>query len=538
MPPQQNPPLKLVKPQPAPVIDASSALGELQRALKATSFYPKDHPVRTQTLTQAHSSLVQFMNGKNIVLVIGRKGFTDADGGLKVESNPLTISLSREIFIRRMRRLTFLPDLTLDDLRAFLFLLTISPEKIASSGGIERLMTDHGFRTIWANEIDLSVIREKRQALESSGEGFIDAEDNKGLFEETVTTAETGAATDFEMPEEDLSLEQLISRMELEHDETRYLELAKKLSRKTEEYKHAGRIAELVPVLSFLLRQGEDETKDRFIAEYAMFTFEQVASGEITDYILQNIQNREYQDKEQLFHFLRHLGKNVVYAILQQLCTAEDLYARKALAISLIRIGEPAIPPIVSMLKDERWYVIRNMVAILGELGSKSSVPGLRRTASHPDERVRKETIRALSRIKGREAESVIISLIYDKSQVIRKQAIQALGTMKSQTAVEQLLQIATQSDFFMKHIPLKKEALVAVGRIGDRQAVPELIRIMQTPSWQFWRCPEDLKIAAVASLGMIGDEAAIAPLLAMSTIGGKLGRACSEAIETIERLA
>jgi HEAT repeat protein len=287
-----------------------------------------------------------------------------------------------------------------------------------------------------------------------------------------------------------------------------------------------------------LLEQTDDQRRSTIQREYASFSLEQITAGPTTDFLLQQLEQRDPSGSEMIYRVLRQLGTKVVYVLVQRLCIANSLLARKALATAIIKIGPAAIPPLVAALQDERWYVVRNMVAILGEICSQECVGELQHAVNHADPRVRKETIRSLLNIGGKEAESTIIDMLDDRDTTIVKQAILSLGIMKSQLAVQPLIGIVAQRDLFMKSLPLKKEALQALGRIGDRRATPYLTGLLQKWHWFAWSRWQELKIAAAAALGQLGDEAAIPALKARMSAGGGLGRACGEAVDNIERLA
>src|SRR5919197_6637237 len=134
------------------------ALSDTFKALKAMGFYPIGHPLRTESLRQAHQAMAGILAGGELTLVITRTGFSTAEGGAEVDSNPLAQSLAKELFLRRVQRLTFLTDLSVGDLSAFLALLALEPQKIAAAGGLEKEMAKLGVRTIWANELDVREI--------------------------------------------------------------------------------------------------------------------------------------------------------------------------------------------------------------------------------------------------------------------------------------------------------------------------------------------------------------------------------------------
>jgi HEAT repeat protein len=206
--------------------------------------------------------------------------------------------------------------------------------------------------------------------------------------------------------------------------------------------------------------------------------------------------------------------------------------------MALVRIGYPAVAPLVGMLRDERWHVVRNMVAILGEIGSRECVAALRSSLDHSDQRVRKETVRTLAKIGGKEAEASIIELLADNDDGIVRQAILSLGIMRSRAAVQPLIDMVTRRDFFLTALPAKKEALQALGRIGDRGATRCLLDILEGRHLLAWNRWEELKIASAAALGQLGDESALPALKILAQRGGQLGRTCGEAVDGIERLA
>ena len=144
----------------------SAVLADLCKALKAIGFYPPEHPLREEILQTAHRSLHSLLSEHDLLLVVTRSGFSDVDGGAIAGGNRMVDALAGELFVRRIQRLAFLNDVTVADLRSFLHLLSLDPQKLASCGGMSREMMTQGIRTIWTNEIDLSVIWEKRHSMD------------------------------------------------------------------------------------------------------------------------------------------------------------------------------------------------------------------------------------------------------------------------------------------------------------------------------------------------------------------------------------
>ena len=155
----------------------------------------------------------------------------------------------------------------------------------------------------------------------------------------------------------------------------------------------------------------------------------------------------------------------------------------------------------------------------------------------HPEPKVRKEIIKALLKINSQGAEQTLISLLADEDEDVVWQAIYSLGTIRSRAAVRPLLDILTVPDAFLKELALKKNALAALGRIGDRQATATLMDIIGSRGWLAPGRWQELKIAAAAALGQLGDETAIPLLKKLARRNTPLGSACGDAADNLERL-
>nr|WP_243688319.1 hypothetical protein [Geotalea toluenoxydans] len=73
---------------------------------------------------------------------------------------------------------------------------------------------------------------------------------------------------------------------------------------------------------------------------------------------------------------------------------------------------------------------------------------------------------------------------------------------------------------------------------MGDRRAVTPLLSLLGSNSWLPWSKWDEMKIVAATALGRLGDEAALPSLNACAARGGSLGKACSDAVDNIERVA
>lgn len=525
---QQERTLKLVKDRDELTRRIGGSLAELYKAMKVQSFYPKGHPLRSESLQRARQALIPLLGDEGQSFAVSRGGFSIADGGA-IENGPMVAPFAAELFIRRVQRITFLPDLSIDDLQSFLALLLADPRHVQSAGGMEELMRRQKIKTVWVNELDISAILAKRADLDEGGSGEL---------EDSGNPAEGGDTGETPLPETpETEIGEIVALMDNEFEDSRYMQLSELLAAKAETLKGIGRMEPLLPALYSMMHHSRQEMRSQAQRESALLTMEQTAAGGMIDFLLSTIEKKEYKRREELYALLALMGEQIVPPILDRLCASGNLYARKALAAALVQIGEPAVPFITTMTKDSRWYVVRNMVAILGEIGGADCIKTLKSSAYHDDNRVRKEAIRSLSKIGGAEAEAVLLGLLTTKDMDVKLQAILSMGIMKSTLALQPLMDIIRERDFFCDATPAKREAFQAIGRIGDRRAAPFLIAFLKKRRWFTWRSLESVMVAAALALGNIGDESAIDTLKELSRSGGTVGAACKEALETMERV-
>jgi hypothetical protein len=512
----------------APAFNA--ALAETYKALKAITFYPENHPLREKILHVAYQSVVNMMNEKGVSLIVHRNGLSVADRDVVIDNNPMVQALAKELFVREIQRLTLLPKLSLKDFTELLSLLAMGPQRVIDEGGLAGMLTNRGIQTVISEEIDISAVYTKKRVGEASdeavAEGTVDQEDH-----ELDSSQSEG-----NLPDQlnDLEIEELLARMYTETDDDRYRQLARILLVKGESLKVEGDFDRLFPILLGLLDQNADVTRSNVRRDCSLMVFQQLARGEMAEHLLGHLEDKDFGQHEIVFLILNQLGSEVVDAVIRRLLAVDIQFARKSLATALLRIGPPAVPALIEMLKGSRWQVVRTAAAILGEIGSRDAVRGLTLTVYHSDTRVRMETIRSLAKIGGKEATVLLIDLLGDNDQAIKKQAIAWLGNTRNQKALPPLIQLIKKRDVLGKTLELKKEALLAISHIGDREALDPLFRVVRKRHWIVPGRQEELKILAVETIGHLGGESAREFLEKTSARGGRIGRACSAALVTM----
>jgi len=213
---------------------------------------------------------------------------------------------------------------------------------------------------------------------------------------------------------------------------------------------------------------------------------------------------RSEEERAEVQAALLHVGAQVVPPLVRALSDAQDMSARRAYRDALVALDRVGIPLLEDMAGDERWFVVRNMVSILGEIRSAEAVEQFARTVQHADARVRRETVQALTKLGGEESVPLLVRALSDADPGIRGAAALGLGLSRVPAAVSPLLmRLGQETD-----AEAEAEIVRALGRLGDPRAVQPLAERAAAGGWLSRRSAAG-RVEAIRALGAIGGDAA-----------------------------
>ena len=195
---------------------------------------------------------------------------------------------------------------------------------------------------------------------------------------------------------------------------------------------------------------------------------------------------------------------------------------------ALVKIGEPAVIPLISVLEDENSRNRAYAAEILGKIKDARAIEPLIKQLNNQMNGVDEVAVEALVNI-GKPAVTPLIAALKDKNKRIRAYVAETLGKIKDVRAVEPLLKtLGDENDDDW----VRGKTAVALGKIKDVRAVEPLITMLNNDAG-----PDSDFIGGVTwALGQIGDVRAIEPLIAYMGRGSFLG--CAPALMQIGKPA
>ena len=238
-----------------------------------------------------------------------------------------------------------------------------------------------------------------------------------------------------------------------------------------------------------------------------------------------------------VFDFWMLLNKNALIPLIDLLGRLTQMKMRRVICEVLIHLGRDHIEPLVQKLDDPRWFVVRNVVHVLGKIGQEQVIEKFRKLIDHKEVKVRKELIHALDGMKSPRAKELLKDFLSDPESALRILAIHSLTNQNYQGALEPLKEMAEDRKFVTRDFDEKKEIFEALGRIGGTAVVPKMRKLVRQggSAWFNKSVKEEMGLCAVIALKCIGTEEAVAVLREGETLSGKIIReACAQALNEI----
>jgi HEAT repeat protein len=206
---------------------------------------------------------------------------------------------------------------------------------------------------------------------------------------------------------------------------------------------------------------------------------------------------------------LESAGEAGAEAVVAQMGGAASIAIRRVY-YDILGALDQAVPVLIRMLDDARWYVVRNAVDLLGTLEATAAEPYLKEMLTHDDDRVRRAAAMALARLGTPGAQRDLYYAMSSDDSPLRHMATTALITGEGDRSVNTMIE-ALRGD---ADLEVQKSIIMALGRVATPPAVAALVRAAHDERGFLKRKRVlDVRIAAVQALGDAGTAEAMSAL-------------------------
>jgi len=525
--------------------EAKDILQTLIKAKKNIRMYPENNPVYVKTLEDTFVRFTNFLDYRDDFKLHIKQNSISYDSEELYSSTEKEDNLALFFFKDGLRELTFKKGLPREELEEFLKIIAREFDREEIDDDIVTLLWEKDFRNIQyvvdeAFLVDIDEEDYETRAEQQVKEQVTDVNDLMRAYVDGFREEERQELSIVPLTDRDLQMlveelekdssskiEKLVSILfELVYQSEKQTDVDETfqfLRNATQFCMRHGDIA----LINRIMKRTKDIMEEPSLREsgknYFRMLSQYLGSEEITGYLAEMLDSSMEIDANVYEEFIGFLDKNAIQPLIKYLAELKTIRARKNVIDALIILGRKDIQMIAKGLDDQRWYLVRNIIYILRKIADKRSTEYLLRTVRHSDIRVRKEGIKALGELGGRDVIQTLRECLDDADPEVRITAAKAFGTIGSEVAKKIILDKISNKMFKDKDFEEKKEVYEVLLRWKD-QAVFDFLMTALKKKTLFGRAKNDENRACAAfCLGLLGKKDALPELQSLRDSNNKL---------------
>lgn len=209
--------------------------------------------------------------------------------------------------------------------------------------------------------------------------------------------------------------------------------------------------------------------------------------------------------------YFEFLGQSAAGELVRILGEEPDRKRRGRLLEILRALGPLALSPLKESLSSPTWYLVRNTLNLLSDIGDAGMLEDVAQCLKHSDGRVRRAAVRALWKLGGPACAPHLLPLFPNTDPETQVEILFGLGQVQAGMAVFVLADFARNASANER---LRIKTLETLGQIGNPAAIQPLAEVIRRKGRIFTTAePTEVRLAAAKALVAIGTPEAIETL-------------------------
>ncbi len=289
-------------------------------------------------------------------------------------------------------------------------------------------------------------------------------------------------------------------------------------------------LGEYGQVLS-LLRQAADPRLPQKLRIALRDTF---CQREFLDEILSGLSIWGKPKYDQVALLIQVLGRIFIEPMLDRMAEEDNMSLRRFMMDRVQGFGEAARPNLLARLMDSRWYVLRNILVMLRNLGPLKDFNQIRPLLKHANPKVRAEALKLLVQSGDLIAQRQIMRDMDSPDREIQLLAVSIADQNSTPEMASKLLDIVTSGGFSAVESELKTAAVQALAEIGRPELLPELVKLLNSRSLLAFKALNRLKVDILRSFDRYPPQSVLAILEQYASGHDELARQASETLKIV----
>jgi hypothetical protein len=246
---------------------------------------------------------------------------------------------------------------------------------------------------------------------------------------------------------------------------------------------------------------------------------------------IERVDHQEQQQVADFIAFAAELGDPGVDWLNLVLAESQNRRNRRLFAEAIAHVCRENPERLAPWMSDPRWFVVRNVVHILGWIGGNAILPMLQGAIRHSDPRVRQEVVAALGQVDARMARPLLLRMLDGADTRMLSAVLHQLSANRD-PGVARLLLSYLQAETFEERSEEERRAIYsALSSVGGDEIIADLEGEMHRGNW-FSRNQEVHRQAVARVIARIGTPLARRVLeRGLQSKRAPVRRACEEAL-------
>jgi len=204
---------------------------------------------------------------------------------------------------------------------------------------------------------------------------------------------------------------------------------------------------------------------------------------------------------EEIFAYVIQIGEPYTELLIERLALEPKMTLRRSWMKLLEAIGLEGYPKIIRALKSKHWYLVRNLLIVLGRKPEATALKAIHQLTEHPHPRVRQEVLKVLFQHNPATANRMLLKELASKDREALLAAIQVADLSRDDNVIEALHRMLTAEMHGDSELVQKKMLLNTLAKIGRSESLPILKSLLQKKGLLLSKRQKELQQATIRAL-------------------------------------
>jgi hypothetical protein len=199
--------------------------------------------------------------------------------------------------------------------------------------------------------------------------------------------------------------------------------------------------------------------------------------------------------------YVSQVGEAYTELLMERLAEEPRMALRRTWMNLLEGLGVASHPKIIAALGDKRWYLVRNLLIVLGRNPEFTALKAILQLTEHPHPRVRQEVLRILFRHNPATANRLLLKELASRDPETVLAGIQVADLSRDENVRNCLHQLLSAEMHGDSELSRKKSLLITLAKIGSPESLPLFQALLQKQGLLLSRRQKELQEATIRAL-------------------------------------